>query len=218
MTKNSAQWQGDYYQGNLSSRVKYISMDVRNSGSNVIFLRLSFQTDYGLIYRCSTTNAIAVLPNEGWNRISFSILEENITALSDTFNYAVTFGSGSQGVQGMRILHNDVPSWESDPIEAVLDIDNIMAESQTLSTGDIAIKPELKLFPNPTSNAITIISNENVTEDITYSFIDLLGRMVKQGHSKLNQEINIADLNSGNYIVEVKNANGEIFREKLIKN
>ncbi|WP_179352622.1 T9SS type A sorting domain-containing protein [Winogradskyella vidalii] len=218
MTKNSAQWQGDYYQGNLSSRVKYISMDVRNSGSNVIFLRLSFQTDYGLIYRCSTTNAIAVLPNEGWNRISFSILEENITALSDTFNYAVTFGSGSQGVQEMRILHNDVPSWESDPIEAVLDIDNIMAESQTLSTEDIAIKPELKLFPNPTSNAITIISNENVTEDITYSFIDLLGRMVKQGHSKLNQEINIADLNSGNYIVEVKNANGEIFREKLIKN
>ncbi|MBU2920888.1 T9SS type A sorting domain-containing protein [Winogradskyella psychrotolerans] len=218
MTKNTAQWQGNYYQGNLSSRVKYISMDVRNSGSNVIFLRLSFQTDYGLIYRCSTTNAIAVLPNEGWKRISFSILEENITALSDTFSYAVTFGSGSQGVEEMRILHNAVPSWESEPIDAILDIDNIMAEDQTLSTPTFEIKPELKLFPNPTSDAITVTSNENVTEDITYGIIDLLGRTVKQGRSKLNQEINIQDLNSGNYIVEIKNANGGIFREKLIKN
>jgi len=218
MTKNNAQWQGNYYQGNLSSRVKYISMDVRNSGSNVIFLRLSFQTDYGLIYRCSTTNAIAVLPNEGWKRISFSILEENITPLSDTFNYAVTFGNGSQGVEEMRILHNDVPAWESDPIEAVLDIDNIMAESQTLSTEEITMKSELKLFPNPTSNTITVTSNENVTEDISYGIIDLLGRTVKEGRSKLNQEINIQDLNSGNYIVEIKNDKGDIFREKLIKN
>jgi len=218
MTKNNAQWQGNYYQGNLSSRVKYISMDVRNSGSNVIFLRLSFQTDYGLIYRCSTTNAIAVLPNEGWKRISFSILEENITALSDTFNYAVTFGSGSQGVEEMRILHNAVPSWESEPIDAILDIDNIMAEDQTLSTSTFEIKPELKLFPNPTSNAITITSNENVTEAITFNIIDVLGRIVKNGQSKLNQEINIQDLNSGNYIIEIKNTNGNIFRKKLIKN
>lgn len=218
MTKNNAQWRGNYYQGNLSSRVKYISMDVRNSGTNVIFLRLSFQTDYGLIYRCSTTNAIAVLPNEGWNRISFSILEENITALSDTFNYAVTFGSGSQGVEEMRILHNAVPSWESDPIDAILDIDNIMAESETLSTENFEIKPELKLFPNPTSDAITITSNENETEDITYNIIDILGRVVKNGHSKLNQEINIQDLNNGNYIVEIENTQGEIVRKKLIKN
>lgn len=218
MTKNNAQWRGNYYQGNLSSRVKYISMDVRNSGTNVIFLRLSFQTDYGLIYRCSTTNAIAVLPNEGWNRISFSILEENITALSDTFNYAVTFGSGSQGVEEMRILHNDEPAWESDPIDAILDIDNIMAESETLSTENFEIKTELKIFPNPTSDAITITSNENETEDITYNIIDLLGRVVKKGHSKLNQEINIQDLNNGNYIVEIKNTEGEIVRKKLIKN
>lgn len=218
MTKNNAQWRGNYYQGNLSNRIKYISMDVRNSGSNVIFLRLSFQTDYGLIYRCSTTNAIAVLPNDGWNRISFSILEENITALSDTFNYAVTFGSGSQGVEEMRILHNDQPAWESDPIDAILDIDNIMAESETLSTPTFEIKQELKLFPNPTSDTLTIISNENETEDITYNIVDLLGRVVKKGQSKLNQEINIQDLNNGNYIVEIINTEGQIVRKKLIKN
>ncbi len=218
MTKNNAQWRGNYYQGNLSSRVKYVSMDVRNSGSNVIFLRLSFQTDYGLIYQCSTTNAIAVLPNEGWKRISFSILDENITALSDPFNYAVTFGSGSQGVEEMRILHSSVPSWESEPIEAILDIDNIMAESQTLSTETIAITPELKVFPNPSSKTITVISNENITEAISYNIIDTLGRIVKEGQSKLNQEITIQDLTAGNYIVEIKDADGGILRKKIIKN
>ena len=218
MTKNNAQWKGDYYQGNLSDRIKYISMDVRNSGSTVIFLRLAFQTDYGLTYRCSTTNAIAVLPNEGWKRISFSILEDNITALSDPFNYAVTFGSGSQGVEEMRILHNDVPAWESDPIDAILDIDNIMADSETLSTKDIAISSELKLYPNPSNNTITVISNENVTEAISYNIIDALGRTVKTGDSKLNQEIHIQDLTNGNYIVEIKNDNGNILRKKIIKN
>lgn len=218
MTKNNAQWKGDYYQGNLSDRIKYISMDVRNSGSTVIFLRLSFQTDYGLIYRCSTTNAIAVLPNEGWKRISFSILEDNITALSDPFNYAVTFGSGSQGVEEMRILHNDIPAWESDPIDAILDIDNIMADSETLSTKDITINTELKLYPNPSNNTITVISNENITEAISYKIIDALGRTVKTGDSKLNQEIHIQDLINGNYIVEIKNDNGNILRKKLIKN
>ncbi|QNK78888.1 T9SS type A sorting domain-containing protein [Winogradskyella sp. PAMC22761] len=218
MTKNNAQWKGDYYQGNLSDRIKYISMDVRNSGSTVIFLRLAFQTDYGLTYRCSTTNAIAVLPNEGWKRISFSILEDNITALSDPFNYAVTFGSGSQGVEEMRILHNDVPAWESDPIDTILDIDNIMADSETLSTKDIAISSELKLYPNPSNNTITVISNENVTEAISYNIIDALGRTVKTGDSKLNQEIHIQDLTNGNYIVEIKNDNGNILRKKIIKN
>ncbi|QXP78076.1 MULTISPECIES: T9SS type A sorting domain-containing protein [Winogradskyella] len=218
MTKNNAQWKGDYYQGNLSGRIKYISMDVRNSGSTVIFLRLAFQTDYGLTYRCSTTNAIAVLPNEGWKRISFSILEDNITALSDPFNYAVTFGSGSQGVEEMRILHNDVPAWESDPIDAILDIDNIMADSETLSTKDIAISSQLKLYPNPSNNTITVISNENVTEAISYNIIDALGRTVKTGDSKLNQEIHIQDLTNGNYIVEIKNDNGNILRKKIIKN
>lgn len=217
MTKNNAQWRGDYYQGNLSDRVKYISMDVRNSGTNVIFLRLSFQTDYGLIYRCSTTNAIAVLPNEGWKRISFSILEDNITALSDPFNYAVTFGSSSQGVEEMRILHNDTPSWESDPIEAILDIDNVMAENETLDTQEFEFKTELKVYPNPSSQFITVASNENTTEDFHYSIIDFLGRTVSQGNSKVNQQINIENLTSGNYIIEIKNNKGEISRMKLVK-
>ncbi len=217
MTKNNGQWNGDYYQGNLSDRIKYISMDVRNSGSNVIFLRIGFQTDYGLIYRCSTTNAIAVIPNEGWKRISFSILEDNITELSDPFNYAVTFGSSSQGVEEFRILHSSVPAWESEPIDAILDIDNIIAENQPLNVLDYEFNTELKIYPNPSEGVFTVSSNENITEDISYTITDVLGRTVRTGNSKINEEINIQDLNSGNYIVEIKNNSGEISRMKLIK-
>ncbi|WP_179336582.1 T9SS type A sorting domain-containing protein [Winogradskyella ludwigii] len=217
MTKNNGQWNGDYYQGNLSDRIKYISMDVRNSGSNVIFLRIGFQTDYGLIYRCSTTNAIAVIPNEGWKRISFSILEDNITELSDPFNYAVTFGSSSQGVEEFRILHSSVPAWESEPIDAILDIDNIIAENQPLNVFDYEFNTELKIYPNPSEGVFTVSSNENITEDISYTITDVLGRTVRTGNSKINEEINIQDLNSGNYIVEIKNNSGEISRMKLIK-
>ena len=217
MTKNNAQWRGNYYQGNLASRIKYISMDVRNSGTEVIFLRLSFQTDYGIIYRGSTTNAIAVLPNEGWKKISFSILESNITAITSTFDYAVLFGSGSEGVEEMRILHSSVPSWEAEPIVATLDIDNIMAESQALGTNEFRTGTSVKLYPNPASDIITIYSDTNTVESFTYNIIDLAGRVVKSGNAELNHEINIQDLNPGNYILQLKTENGITINEKLLK-
>ncbi|MEO0688557.1 MAG: hypothetical protein AAFY76_26695, partial [Cyanobacteria bacterium J06649_11] len=65
---NNAQWQGDY----IDAGVTFISMDVRNSGSNTIFLRLAFQGPASNSL-WSSTNPIAVIPGEGWKKIVFPI-------------------------------------------------------------------------------------------------------------------------------------------------
>jgi hypothetical protein len=216
MTKNNSQWTGNYYQNNLSNRIKYISMDVRNSGTNIIFLRLSFKTIYGsFTYLCSTTNAIAVLPNEGWKKISFSILESNIIALSTPWDYQVTFGSN--GVDEMRILHSSVPSWEAEPNAAILDIDNIMAENQTLSIADFQIDNKLVLYPNPSNELIIIKNNFNTSENFVYKIIDITGRIMTTGNSSYNETINIASLTAGNYFIQIETESGQKFNEKLIK-
>ena len=216
MTKNTAQWKGDYYQGNLPSRIKYISMDVRNSGTNVIFLRLAFQTNYGLIYRGCTTNAVAVIPNEGWKKISISILEANMTGLTSPWDYAVMFGSGSLGVEEMRILHNSVPAWEATANASILDIDNIRADSQLLGVEEFQTENKLILYPNPANEFITI-NNYLSTENFAYKIVDIAGRVIEIGNSKFNDQINIQNLITGNYIIQIQTESGQKFNEKLLK-
>ena len=119
VTFNNAQWQGDY----ISAEITYISMDVRNSGSNIILLRLAFEGTNSSSLRWSSTNPIAVVPGQGWQTIVFPIDENSLTYLSSGFTYNQAFNN----ITEVRILHNDAPDWRGDAIDATLDIDNIQA-------------------------------------------------------------------------------------------
>ncbi|WP_288461458.1 T9SS type A sorting domain-containing protein [uncultured Chryseobacterium sp.] len=218
VTFNKAQWMGDYYKNDTSGRVKYISMDVRNSGTNIIFLRLAFTNDNwtGTDPIFASINAIAVLPGEGWKKINFPITETAMTNISTVQGYTSVFSN----VTEVRILHNDSPAWDSDPIEATLDIDNIMARSTPLLLGvnDFEEKKKMKLYPNPSNESIIFSSNENLNENFKYNIFDLAGKQVLNGTSKFNEKINIKNLTEGNYFIQIETKKGEIFKEKLIKN
>lgn len=215
LTINNAQWIGNYYQNNGPNRIKYIYMDVRNTGSNVIFLRMSFRyTSSSLTETWSAINAVAVLPGEPWKKISFYLDPSAFVRVGGLNAFWTTFND----VKEARILHNDAPSWDSDPIIATLDIDNIMSGNQPLSTENFKVDKILKIFPNPANDIIIVNSDNSLLDNFEYSIIDLVGRVIKNGISKLNQEINIGDLNSGNYIIQIKSKNGEILSDKLIKN
>jgi len=121
VTFNNAQWLGDY----VDEGVTYISMDVRNSGSNVIILRLAFENDkWTNDPKWCSTNAIAVIPGQGWKTIAFPIDDNSLTKLGHTNSYNGDFND----ITELRIIHNDTPSWEGDPIDAILDIDNIQVQ------------------------------------------------------------------------------------------
>lgn len=96
--------------------------------------------------------------------------------------------------------------------------DNLQDVCGTLNINSIKIlENKVSIFPNPTKNFIIIPSPKNSIENLECSFIDLVGRIVKRANSKFNQEINVEDLKSGNYIVQIRNENGEIFNRMLVK-
>lgn len=91
--------------------------------------------------------------------------------------------------------------------------------SSVLSTNEIINKKgQIKIYPNPASNFVSIQILENTIENFEYKIVDLTGRIVKNGNSKFNEQINIESLTSGNYIIQIETESGEKFTQKLIKN
>lgn len=91
---------------------------------------------------------------------------------------------------------------------------------QNLSNEDFStfVKAKMNVYPNPTNNFLTIQNKQNLTDNFEYKIVDLAGRIVKNGNSKFNEQINIESLTSGNYIIQIQTDSNQNFTQKLIKN
>jgi hypothetical protein len=89
----------------------------------------------------------------------------------------------------------------------------------TLGINELEFKNnKLIFYPNPASNLITIQTKANKIENFEYKIVDLTGRIVKSGNSKFNEQMNIENLQNGNYVIQIETEKGEKFSEKIIKN
>lgn len=79
------------------------------------------------------------------------------------------------------------------------------------------ISNNLKLYPNPTSRLIMIdLNNENAIEETEISIYTVSGELVWSEILKQNrQQINVADLSNGIYLIEIKSAQ-KVEKQKLI--
>ncbi len=203
VTFNNAQWKGNY----IAAGVTYISMDVRNSGSNIITLRLAFQnTAWTNDPKWSSINPIAVVPGQGWNTIIFPIDANALTRLGHTNTYNGDFNN----INELRILHDDAPGWDGDAIEAVLDIDNIQARNNNLDVVDLA-KVTFRISPNPVTSLLAI---EGLTDEANFEIYDLSGRLIKMGTVNNFDPIDVQSLNSGMYVLTLD----KIYSSKFVKN
>lgn len=87
-----------------------------------------------------------------------------------------------------------------------------------LGLEEVSSVKKLLIYPNPSKNTFTINNIENAFSDFEYKIIDLAGRIIKNGKSKFNEQINIENLTSGNYIIQIETEDRKIATEKLIKN
>ncbi|QFG53331.1 T9SS type A sorting domain-containing protein [Chryseobacterium sp.] len=208
LTFNNAQWMGDY----ITAGITYISMDVRNSGSNIITLRLSFRTDWTDNAQYSSTTPIAVVPGQGWKTIIFPIDQNSLTRIGNFSGppyYNQVLGDASE----VRILHNDAPSWTGDPIVGVLDIDNIQARNTNLDVVDLEkLKNDILLHPNPSSDFLMI---QGISKEEDYKIVDLTGKIVKKGIIKSSEKIDIKDLGEGVYFLSLNSGRNIKFIKKL---
>jgi hypothetical protein len=72
---------------------------------------------------------------------------------------------------------------------------------------------ELKMFPNPASNVLNILSNENATIEI-YS---MDGRLIDSQSIQGNLIINVSEYANGMYVVRSVDANGNVSQQKFVK-
>jgi trimeric autotransporter adhesin len=81
----------------------------------------------------------------------------------------------------------------------------------SLSTNDYAFS-DFSVYPNPTNDNINISSSENIKSIEVYS---LEGRKIK---SVVTSSVDISDLSSGMYLIQVKTNEEKIGTKKIIKN
>ena len=138
-TRNPSQWVGDY----VSAGVTAITMDLNNTGTNTVDLRLMLVDNGGNTGgNFSTTNAVTLAGGSGWQEFTFSLTPIDMTHVG-----AGTGMTGSSGGSGIlsdtlaavdRLLLRHDPGGPSPPgtapsITATIGIDNITAVPEPAS-------------------------------------------------------------------------------------
>jgi len=91
--------------------------------------------------------------------------------------------------------------------------------SQVLSLEEASgINLLMSVYPNPTTNTLTLQVEKYSLEQLSYSFFDLNGRLLDEKKVLENQTIiNVNGLPSSIYFLKVKSKNREIKNFKIIK-
>jgi hypothetical protein len=100
---------------------------------------------------------------------------------------------------------------------SVLYVDNLSVDELTTSISEHhSINPRFSVFPNPAYNSININVDTNTNDEMTFNMYSIVGNLVKNEALRNNeQKINISDLATGAYMVEVK-TKGWSEKQKLI--
>jgi len=83
------------------------------------------------------------------------------------------------------------------------------AECGTVGTAEIEAAQSITLFPNPAADQFTLSDNEVVESVAVYN---ILGSVVKQFEASANGTYDVADLNTGIYLVQLRGEDEEVLR------
>lgn len=92
--------------------------------------------------------------------------------------------------------------------------------SMYLSVVDISNKSiDVKIYPNPFSENVFIKFSENLNkEKYSYKIVDLNGRLITKGDLKeISNILNLQNLSTGNYMLEINQSGTTINTYKIIK-
>ncbi|MFC7774780.1 M4 family metallopeptidase [Flavobacterium sp. GCM10027622] len=136
--------------------------------------------------------------------------------LSSTFTVPTTASAGNTRMRVQMKYGSTSTACETFSYGEVEDYTvNIGASAITTVTGDATIAEESNVFdfdmyPNPTENTLNIRMIDN--RSVSYQIYNLMGQSLKTG-KVTQQEINVADLASGLYIVEVNDGQKAITKK-----
>jgi len=93
----------------------------------------------------------------------------------------------------------------------------------TLSNEEIDVepKPEIFIFPNPTTDFVNVnmVGHESESSQSSYQLYDLQGRLLKQDTvTQTETQINVTDLRAAIYLLQVYSDNKILKTFKIVKN
>ncbi|WP_299367524.1 T9SS type A sorting domain-containing protein [Winogradskyella sp.] len=186
------QWSEDF----ISEGVDQISMDVKVE-TNDLNLRIAMQ---GSGTRICTTNAINVPANGIWTNITFPIAPSDFTVVNGSSDESTVLAN----VMTLRILSNSVPEWLGEEIDAIIQVDNITAQSSLSTPRFDNQDTEFRISPNPSKDKLNIVLPSD--DEMRLEVFDVLGKRVYSGLiSQLSRPIDISNWRSGVYLVRVSN-------------
>ena len=113
------------------------------------------------------------------------------------------------------MFYNVGSGWVNSSYPGAWMIRPIVSMNKVISNNDELILDNFKIYPNPTNHELNILLN---TIDNLISIYNLQGNLVKQSFFLAsNCKINITDLSSGMYVVEVRNNTGSNFQKFIIE-
>lgn len=96
--------------------------------------------------------------------------------------------------------------------------DSVSLTPVILSTNDEILDNQLKVYPNPTSNLVTIELTNNYSSNVTYKLYNLLGELIYTSESNDQLfSIDISDLSRGIYLLELTDAQSNKVVKKISK-
>ena len=113
---NRAQWVGSYSEAGVVT----IRLDVRNSGSTMLNVRIALKSGTTWF---SASSPAQVAPGSGWQTAEFGLNDSGMTRVQGT----MTLESALANVTEMRILSSVNPNFRGDTMASTMDLDNIEA-------------------------------------------------------------------------------------------
>ena len=80
---------------------------------------------------------------------------------------------------------------------------------------------EADIYPNPASSYVSVRFNSIGDQSVSLSICDLSGKMLAHTNTQTQAGVNVvtlsvSDLQSGVYLLQVRNSDGSVFNSKLV--
>ena len=146
---------------------------------------------------------------------SFQMLGTFYVGWVQTTSDLLNIGLDKNKLANDYMFYNAGSGWANSSYPGAWMIRPIVSMDEIVLTQIESKKKLFKVFPNPAKKELNIIVS---TADNLISIYNLHGKLVKQSFSSItNCKLNITDLSSGMYVVEVRSKKGRNFQKIIIE-
>lgn len=226
LTETSANVLGGYQYNPATGELRGLATYTNGTQAGLYTFTLSTTTG-GAVLEANTwyTVAVTVVPSTGniiWSSNDITVTSTNQDG--ETVTGPLNGGVVSSLNVGLAPVEIDLVTFAGTANTASTSIvyDNLRARAiattdEILGTNPVAVASDLSVFPNPANNVINVTNGDALVNGV--ELVDLNGRTVKtvKFSGVTNAEINISDLASGVYMMNIATENGTTTK-KIVKN